>query len=156
MIAVGLCAIAAALAPAAMGQNRKLCVLPLPRIHLFFMALRWLSSGCLAEMIVQDTNSGKRVEFHVWELEKAMANMCSPASILCSSIVPVSDEPYQSLTAIVVTCWHTVSGSVQSFVSGVGSPVGLPGICYSFCAQWSSAALRWQCVSPASLSDVGS
>ena len=84
-----------------------------------------------------------------------MTNMRNFVSTLCSSIMPGPDEPYRSLKIIAVTCWHTVNGSMQSivsgvgspvgplqsFASGVGSPVGPSGICYTFCAQCSSVAL---------------
>ena len=81
--------------------------------------------------------------------------MCNLVSTFCSSIMPEQDMPYKSLTLIAVTCWHTGNGSVQSFVSGVGIFVGPSGVCHSFCAQRSLPSLRWQCVSPVSLSDVG-
>ena len=86
---------------------------------------------------MQDTNPGRRVDLNVWQLEKPVTNMCSFVSTLCSSIMPGPDEPYRSLTIIAVTCWHTVNGSVQSFVSGLAGTEG-----YANTLNW--ALYEWE------------
>ena len=115
-----------------------------------------MSSGGLAEMPVHNTNPGRRIDYDVLKARKRHDKYVQFFERFVLKHLPGPDEPHQEHVLTAVRSWHTVSGPVHGLAASVGCPIAPVGICYSFCAKWSSIAFRWQCQSPVQQSDVGS